>query len=78
VSVNPNAYIVVFKDRVTDPVALAEQLVATYGGKLRYTYQYALKGFAAELPESAVAALRQHPDVAYVEPDNKVYQVTDS
>jgi len=73
--VNPDAYIVVFKDHVRDPVALAAQLTGTVGGKLRYTYQYALKGFAADLSKAAVLTLRQHPDVAYVEPDNKIYTI---
>lgn len=77
-SVSPNAYIVVFKNHVTTPVQLAQQLVHTLGGRLRYSYQYALKGFAAELPEPAIVALGQHPDVAYVEPDNKIWYITDT
>lgn len=74
-TINPNAYIVVFKDHGTAPVALAHDLVAAVGGSLRYTYQYALKGFAADLPDAAVVALRQHPDVAYLEPDDKIYTI---
>src|SRR5207244_740513 len=42
------------------------------GGTLLHTYSSALKGFAARLPDTAVATLRQDPRVAYVEPDQRV------
>jgi subtilisin family serine protease len=75
-SVNPQAvpgqYIVVFTDAVADPAGLARALVAVHGGALRHAYASALKGFAARLPDQAVAALRQNPLVAYVEPDQVV------
>jgi subtilisin family serine protease len=60
-------YIVVFRDRVDRPAVVAQGLVSAYGGSLKFVYQYALKGFAAELPEAAVRAIRGHPDVYYVE-----------
>jgi subtilisin family serine protease len=41
-------------------------------GTLRYTYGSAIKGFAAELPENALDALRHNPNVAYVEQDGTV------
>lgn len=65
-------YIVVFKDAVAEPDALARTLVSALGGTLRHTYASALKGFAARLSDAAVATLRQHPLVAYVEPDQVV------
>ncbi|HXF95934.1 MAG TPA: S8 family peptidase [Gemmatimonadales bacterium] len=71
-AVVPEHYIVVFRDQVTDPVGLARTLVGAHGGALRHTYAAALRGFAARLPESAVGALRRHPLVAYVEPDQVV------
>jgi aqualysin 1 len=74
--IDPSAYIVVFKNEVANPDALARQLVATHGGRLRYTYRFALKGFAASLPAAAVAALRKHPDIIGVVPDDKVYTIT--
>lgn len=65
-------YIVVFRNEVGQPDAQARALVGALGGKLRHTYRTALKGFAARLPDAAVAALRDHPLVAYVEPDQPV------
>src|SRR2546427_9180635 len=63
-------YIVVFRDIVADPVGLAGSLVNAQGGTLLRTYTRALKGFAARLPDAAVAVVRQNPFVAYVEPDH--------
>jgi len=68
----PGPYIVVFSDQVADPEGLARALVNTHGGSLGHTYRSALKGFAARLPDAAVAALRRNPLVAYVEPDQVV------
>lgn len=65
-------YIVVFKDQVANPAANAAQLVQAHGGRLHHAYGRALKGFAATLPAGAVAALRNHPDVALVEQDHTV------
>ena len=62
-------YIVVFNDRVQDVPGLARGLTAANGGTLRFTYQRALRGFAADLPEQAAAALSHNPNVAYVEQD---------
>jgi len=68
----PGSFIVVFKPTVVDPPGLARQLAAAHGGSLRFTYGAALKGFAADLPDQAVEALRHNPNVAYVEPDQVV------
>ena len=65
-------YIVVFAPHVTDAPGLARQFVASHGGALRFTYTTAIKGFAATLPEGAPEALRNNPNVAYVEPDRPV------
>src|SRR5438874_626194 len=62
----PGRYIVVFKASVEDPPGLARQLVKQHGGRLHFTYTSAVKGFAAELPEPALAALRAHAEVAYI------------
>jgi aqualysin 1 len=68
----PGSYIVVFKRDVADAPGLARRLVDGHGGTLRFTYTAALKGFAAELPDQALEALRQNPEVAYVEADKTV------
>lgn len=64
--------IVVFDRAVFDPPGLARQLTAEYGGTLRYTYQYALKGFAGNFPAAAAEGIARHPGVAYVAPDGEV------
>lgn len=68
----PDRYIVVFRNSVRDPGALADALVRGHGGQLGFTYKRVLKGFSAALPAAAVAALERHPDVAFVEPDQTV------
>ncbi len=68
----PGSYIVVFKRDVADPPGLARKLALENGGALRFSYTAALKGFAADLPDRAVAALRRNPNVASVEVDQRV------
>ena len=71
-TVIPGSYIVVFKNSVADPRGEAQRMLAQHGGSLRYVYTAALKGMAANLPDAAVAALRNNPNVAYIEPDQVV------
>jgi PKD repeat protein len=61
--------IVVFKPDVTDVPGLARRLISENRGSLRFTYTFALKGFAAGFPAAALDGLRHNPHVAYVEPD---------
>src|SRR5205814_10211515 len=67
----PGRYIVVLQPDadVTGRVAALE---AQHGFRASHVYQAALKGFAATLPDAAVAAIRQDPDVILVEPDQIV------
>ncbi|MGH7522104.1 MAG: S8 family peptidase [Gemmatimonadales bacterium] len=67
----PGEYIVVFRPQVSNPAAVAAQLIHAHGGTLRFTYTSAIKGFAAKLPPAAVEALARNPNVAYVEPDQE-------
>lgn len=57
--------------------AATRQLAASKltGGRgiLRRTFGYAVQGFAAQLSDSAAAALRADPDVALIEPDRVVH-----
>ena len=62
-------YIVVFRAGTRDAPGLARNLVAAHGGKLHFTYQHALRGFAATLPAPALEAVRRNPNVEYVQPD---------
>src|SRR5207247_9646385 len=73
VQVVPGQYVVVLKPDVRDVAGTASGLVAAHGGTLLFTYQYALKGFAAQLPDQAAAALVQHPLVAGVYQDQEVH-----
>jgi aqualysin 1 len=65
-------YIVVFKDHVTNPRAEAANAVASAGGQVHFTYTAAIKGFSATLPAPALAALRNNPNVDYIEQDQTV------
>lgn len=68
----PGQYIVVFKDDVSDPHGKAKDKALKKKGKLKFSYGAALKGFAAELSDEAVAELRADPDVDYIEQDQFV------
>ena len=65
-------YIVVLDDRVT---ATAEQRARSVakdnGGKVLDSFGAVLNGFAAKLPDAAVDKLRNNPDVAYIEADQR-------
>jgi subtilisin family serine protease len=66
------SYIITFRDGVTDVPGFARQLTAANGGELTYTYEHAIRGFAAYLPESAINGLSRHPQVATIERDGIV------
>ena len=68
----PGQYIVVFHDETEDPVNRGRAKAAAVGAQMKFVYGSALKGFAAELDNGALAALRRDPDVAYVEQDQTV------
>ncbi|HLL73524.1 MAG TPA: S8 family serine peptidase [Pyrinomonadaceae bacterium] len=67
----PNSYIVVFNDDVPARrvAAFASQLAREHGGKVGFTYQYALRGFSVEMSEEQAVALSRNPQIAYVEED---------
>jgi subtilisin family serine protease len=68
----PGSYIVVFKDSVEHPSNLADAQTEAPGRDLGLVYRHALKGYSAELPTTAVEALRANPQIKYVVPDHKV------
>ncbi|HRW05099.1 MAG TPA: S8 family serine peptidase [Caldilineaceae bacterium] len=77
----PGQYIVVLRDEVARPggegiraAALdrTRSAVNRAGGEILYTYEHALNGFAAQLPDALLAELSADPDVAFIEPDHYV------
>ncbi len=73
----PGQYIVVFNDKVNDAIGLARQLAEQHGASLQFTYQVALKGFAARMSDAAADALSRNPNVVYVEQDQPVSAISD-
>ena len=70
----PGQYIVVFDEgEVSDPAAVAREHAQRHGAEVLYTYQYAIEGYAARLPEGRLDEVRADGRVAYVEPDQTVY-----
>lgn len=63
-AVSASSYIVVL-ERGADPHAVARAASITP----HFVYSHALNGFAAELPDAAVAALHRNPNVQYIEAD---------
>jgi subtilisin family serine protease len=71
----PQRYIVVLKDHVAEPGAVAGEHARRHRAEVRHVYGSALKGYAAAIPGSELGALRSDPRVAYVEPDGPVSMV---
>ncbi|HLV25443.1 MAG TPA: S8 family serine peptidase [Gemmatimonadales bacterium] len=67
-----SSYIVTFNDGVTNVPGFARQLAAANGGDLTFTYEHAMRGFAALLPPAAISGLLRHPMIASIEPDGIV------
>jgi subtilisin family serine protease len=65
-------YIVVLKDWVGHPGIVAQGQAEQREGKINSVYRYALKGYAATLPEDEVDELSRDPRVAFVTIDHKV------
>lgn len=70
----PGRYIVTFDTDVANPAAEAAAAVrgAGAGARLHHVYSKAIRGFAATLPDAAVAALRRNPHVRAIEQDQTV------
>ena len=67
----PGRFIVVLRSGVLSAGAEAARLVGPTG-KVHFVYDYALKGFAADLSSAELNRLRSDPRVAYIEPDQIV------
>lgn len=68
-------YIVVFKDGVGDASVAANDMARTHGLGLQYTYNYALKGFAAAIPDARLAAIKADPRVAFISENREVHAI---
>lgn len=64
-------YVVVLDDAAR-PAAVAAEHERRYAGNVTHVYNDALRGYAAELPQEAAAAIERDERVAFVEPDHAV------
>lgn len=71
----PDAYIVVFQNSVPDVNAEVDRITQQLGIQATFRYQHAIKGFAATMSPAAVEAVRNNPNVAYVEQDQIAHAV---
>ncbi len=65
-------YIVVLNEDVNDPRQKAREHAQRHGAEVLYTYEHALKGYAARLSSERVEDLEADPDVDYVEQDGQM------
>ncbi|HEX5762181.1 MAG TPA: S8 family serine peptidase [Solirubrobacterales bacterium] len=65
----PGHYIVVLKDSVEHPGAVAQRHAENRDARISLIYRHALKGYAAELRPGEAKAVAKDPQVASVEPD---------
>jgi subtilisin family serine protease len=71
-SIVPGHYIVVFKDSVSHPGAVAEDQAEEVDAEVGSIYRSALKGYSASLPQGEVETLEEDPRVDYVAPDRRI------
>ncbi|HSO70022.1 MAG TPA: S8 family serine peptidase [Arachnia sp.] len=64
------SYIIVFNESV-DVRATVPAVAKAYGLQPGFTYEHALKGMSAQVPDGRLTALQHDPRVKYVEPDRQ-------
>jgi aqualysin 1 len=69
----PGQYIVVLKDEVRDSTAVAREHAQRHGAQVLYTYQHAIKGYTARIPDQRLDEVRAKESVDYVELDQRAY-----
>jgi subtilisin family serine protease len=65
-------YIVVLNEDASDPRQKAREHAQRHGAEVLYTYERALKGYAARLSAERVDDIEADPDVDYVEQDGEM------
>jgi subtilisin family serine protease len=71
-SVVPGQYIVVLKEEVRDPTAVAREHAQRYGAQILHSYEHALKGYAARIPAQRLDEVRAEEQIDYIERDGTV------
>lgn len=71
----PGRYIVVLQDSVDNPGAVASEHARAYNSQVSLVYRFALKGYAAAIPNDRVAEVRADRRVAFVSQDRPVEAV---
>ncbi len=71
----PGHYIVVLKDSVADPGAVAREHSRSYGATVGFVYRHVLRGYAATVPAGRLDQVRGDPRVAFVSQDRPVQAV---
>jgi peptidase inhibitor I9 len=68
----PGRYIVVLEEEARDPTAVAREHAQRHGAKVLHTYQHALDGYAARIPDRRLDEVLAEERVDYVERDATV------
>ena len=68
----PGSYIVVFRPGTRGARALAQDMAREHEVELRHTFEHAIQGFAGQVREEKLEALRRNPNVLYIEQDSTV------
>jgi len=71
----PGQYIVVLKEEVRDPTAVAREHARRHGAQVLHIYQHALKGYAARIPDQRLEEVLAEERIDYIERDGKVTTV---
>lgn len=72
----PDRYIVVLRDGVADPGAVAAEHRDRYGANVAFVYRSAMKGYAATIPTERLEAVRADARVRFVSDDRPVAAVS--
>jgi subtilisin family serine protease len=73
----PNEYIVVLKPEINarEVPNTARTMASSRSGKIKHTFQYALKGFSVQMTEEEIKKLAQDPSIDYIE-ENTTMRLT--